>query len=137
MKKLIVSFVVLIANSCFVLAQEPGVVISNQPGWHKIGEVKADFKTESESIAVIGNDKFKSIKLKVTDAPIDLNKVVVYYEDDKMEEIPVSGPIAAGNESKTYDLEYPTADIKKVVFTYKSQPNYRGEKAHIELYGFK
>jgi hypothetical protein len=137
MEKLKVFFLVLFVacvNTAF--SQDPAVVTSDKPGWHKIGEVKADFKTESESIIVLGKDEFKSIKLKVTDAPIDINKVTVYYESGETQEIPISGMLAAGNETKVYDLKYPK-DLKKVAFSYRSEPNYRGEKAHVELYGLK
>ena len=140
MKKLIilvVLFIALLTVSQVVLAQDPAVIASGKPGWHKIGEVKADFKLESESIVVFGKDKFKSIKLKVTDAAINLNKVVVYYEDDKTQEIPVSGVIASGNETRVYELLDPGKEIKKVLFTYKSEPNYADKKAHVELYGLK
>jgi hypothetical protein len=138
MKKASVILFVLLAvytNSAF--AQEPAVVASDKPGWHKIGEVKASFTTESESIAVLGKDEFKSIKLKVTDAPINIEKAVVFYESGQMEEIPLANNLQAGAETKAYDLKHPDDEIKKVSFTYKSEPNFRGEKAHIELYGLK
>jgi hypothetical protein len=120
-------------------AQEPlfPPIETYKPGWNKIGEVKADFKLESESIAVLGADKFKSIKLKVTDAPINIDRVVIFYENAKEQEIPISGMMLVGSESKAFDLLYPSEEIKKVSFTYKSEPNYRGEKAHVELHGFK
>jgi hypothetical protein len=134
MKKLIVC-IILVAYTCVVFAHSSAVVADTT--WQKIGEVKANFKAESESILIATNEKFKSIKLKVADAPIDLDKVVIYYEDDKMQEIAAKGPIEAGNETKSCVLEYPTTKIKKVTFTYKSQPNYRGTSPRIELYGFK
>jgi hypothetical protein len=137
MKKTIVLLIVFVAYVHVALAQEPAVVASDKPGWHKIGEVKASFKTESESIAVLGKDEFKSIKLKVTDAPINIDKVIVYYENEQMQEVPVNGTLAAGAETKVFDLQHPSEEIKKVTFTYRSEPNYRGEKAHVELYGLK
>jgi hypothetical protein len=139
MKKLAMIFLMLftVAYVNSVFAQDPGVVVSDKPGWHKIGEVKADFKTEDESIVVLGKDEFKSIKLKVTDAPIDISQVVVYYESGETQKIPVTGMLAAGSESKIYDLQYPSKELKKVSFTYKSEPNYKSEKAHVELYGLK
>lgn len=137
MKRVAVLLIALVAYAQAALAQEPAVVASDKPGWHKIGEVKADFKTESESITVMGKDEFKSIKLKVTDAPINIDKVVVYYENEQTQELPVVGILSAGNESKVYDLQYPSEEIKKVSFTYRSEPNYKGDKAHVELYGLK
>ena len=124
-----------IANVSF--AQEPAIVASDKPGWHKIGEVKASFKIESESIAIFGKDEFKSIKLKVTDAPINIDKVTVFYESGDTQDIPVSGSLKAGSETGAFKLNNPSAELQKVVFTYKSVPNAKDEKAHVELYGLK
>jgi hypothetical protein len=138
MKKLGVFLVVLLIgfmHSAF--AQEPVIVTRDKPGWYKIGEVKADFKMETESIAILGMDKFKSIKLKFTDAPINLKKVIVYYEPGEAQEIPVNGTFQAGAETGVFNLSKPAADLKKVSFTYKSEPNFKGDKAHVELYGLK
>lgn len=137
MKKIIVFIIAILAYGQTTLAQDASVVSSSSPGWHKIGEVKADFKTERESITVFGKDKFKAVKFKVTDAPITIEKIVVRFEDDRIQEIPLSGVIQPGSETGTYNLKDPAREIKKVTFTYKSDPNYKDNKAHVELFGLK
>ena len=137
MKKILLFLFVLIAvqiNS--VQAQTPGVVVSTKAGWHKIGEVAASFKLENESIVVLGADKFKSIKLKVTDANLNLQSLEVYYESGDTEKIPVKSDLKAGAETRVIDLKS-DRELKKVVFTYKTVPNAAEEKAHVELYGLK
>lgn len=133
----VVLLVLLVGIASSALAQEPGIVASRKPGWHKIGEVKASFKLESESIGVIGADEFKAIKMKVTDAPINIENVTVYYESGQTQDIPVRGQLQAGAETGTFDLDRPTDELKKISFTYRSEPNFKGEKAHVELYGLK
>ncbi len=138
MKKVALVFVVLFAvlmNSAF--AQEPGIMLSNKPGWHKIGEVKANFKMENESISVLGADKFKSILLKVTDAPINIERVQVFYESGEMEEFDVKNELKPNSETRKIDLKGTDKELKKVTFTYKTLPNAKEEKAHVELYGLK
>jgi hypothetical protein len=138
MKKALVLFVVMsafIINSAF--AQEPSIMLSDKPGWHKIGEVKADFKMENESIAVLGADKFKSILLKVTDASINIENLQVFYESGEMEEFDVKNELKPNSETRKIDLKGGEQEIKKVTFTYKSVPNVEDEKAHVELYGLK
>jgi hypothetical protein len=138
MKKTIsISFMLLFGILVSAIAQEPNIVASKKPGWHKIGEIKASFKMESESIAVLGADEFKAIKLKVTDAPMNIQSIMVYYESGKTQEIPVKGTLQAGAETGVFDLDHPTEELKKISFTYKSEPSYRGDKAHVELYGRK
>jgi hypothetical protein len=125
-----------LAMANVVFSQKPAVV-GDKPGWHKIGEVKADFTTEVESIVVLGDDEFESVKLAVADAPIDINKVTVYYESGEEEEIPVKGKLQPGSETEVFDLKYPARELKKVSFTYRCEPNYKGNKAHVVLYGLK
>jgi hypothetical protein len=138
MKKSALLFVMLFAvllNSAF--AQEPSVMLSDDPGWHKIGEVKADFEAEDQSITVLGNDKFKSILLKVTDAPINIMDLQVFYESGETEKIDVKNELQPGSETKKIDLKKTDQEIQKVRFTYKTLPNQKDEKAHVELYGLK
>jgi hypothetical protein len=137
MKKALVLFIVLTGFGLSAFAQEPGIVASDKPGWHKIGEVKANFKTESESIAPMGKDTFKAVKLKITDAPIVIDQVIITYEDETMQKIPLTGSIDAGGETRKVALTSPEKEIKKVSFTYRSQPNAEGDRAHVELYGLK
>jgi hypothetical protein len=142
MKKSVVVFAVLFfALANFAFAQEPGVVVSNKAGWHKIGETKADFKAENESISVIGADRFKSIKLKVTDAPINIESVQVFYESGETEDLKVSKELKAGEETKVFDLkDGGSKELKKIVFTYNTvqgSANAANVKAHVELYGLK
>ena len=138
MKKVALIFVVLSAflvNAAF--AQEPSVMLSDKPGWHKIGEVKADFKMENESISVLGKDRFKSILLKVTDARINIEGLQVFYESGDMEEFKVKNELKPGAETRKLDLKGGGQEIKKVTFTYKTVANEAEEKAHVELYGLK
>jgi hypothetical protein len=120
-----------------VNAQKPGVVLDNDPGWQKIGETVASFKEQDESIAVLGADEFFAIKIKVGDAPLQIERLQVFYESGDMEEIEVKKKINAGNESEVFRLEHPDRDIQKVAFTYSTVPNAEGEKADVELYGLK
>jgi hypothetical protein len=118
-------------------AQKPAVVISNEPGWHKIGEISADFKMDTESISVHGADEFSAIKLKVTDAPLNIERLQVFYESGDMEEINVRSQINENAETAVINLKHPDRDIQKVTFTYKTLPNSTEEKADVELYGLK
>lgn len=136
MKKIMMILLALtFAQVTTVMAQKPGVVVSKKEGWHKIGETTASFKMENESIMVMGADKFKSIRLKVTDAPLNIMDLKVYYEGDEVEDIPVKSELKAGAETRVISVK--EKSIKKVSFTYKTEPNSKHEKAHVELWGMK
>lgn len=138
MKKTAVIILMLVfVCAAKIYAQKPAVVTSNDPGWQKIGEITASFKMQDESIVVLGADEFDAIRLKVTDAPINIERLQVFYESGDMEEIDVRNELQAGSETRDIKLEHPTRDIQKVAFTYKTLPNYNGDKAHVELWGLK
>lgn len=119
------------------IAQKPTVVLDNDPGWHKIGQITASFKLDNESIIVYGRDEFTKIKLKVTDAPILIERVQLFYEEGQMEELAVGTELQAGASTAALDLKGTNKELEKVVFTYKTLPNYQGDKATVELYGLK
>jgi hypothetical protein len=138
MKKTVLILITLVSASISsVLAQKPAVVTTKKPGWHKIGEVTASFKNDNESIIVLGADEFTAVKLKVTDAPIHIQRAQVFYESGDMEEIEVSTDLQKGAETSAFNLKYPGKDINKVSFAYRTIANSKGEKAHLELLGLK
>jgi hypothetical protein len=139
MKKTVVSLVIMLAILCYtnIYAQKPAVVSSNEAGWQHIGQTTASFKTQNESIAVLGADEFTAIKLKVTEAPLHIERLQVFYESGDMEEIDVRSEIGANAETKVIKLKHPDRDINKIAFTYKTTPNAQGDKADVALYGLK
>lgn len=139
MKKNIVLTLMILAVTCGtkLFAQKPAVVGTNEPGWHHIGHTTASFKTQNESISVLGADEFTALKIKVSEAPVQIERLQVFYESGDMEEIDVRDHFANGTESRMISLKHPDKDIQKVAFTYNTAANARGEKADIDLYGLK
>ena len=125
----------LLANA--VTAQKPAVVLSDEQGWQRIGQVTASFKTTSESIVVMGADNFQAIRLKVTDAPIHIDRLQVFYESGDMEELHVNSELREGAQTPALNLKNSNQDIQKVAFTYRTLPNEKGDKSDVELYGLK
>lgn len=79
MKKLVL-VLLLVANYATMMAQTPKIVTTDKDGWHKIGETIVDFKNETDQIMVLGANRFASIKMKVTEAPILLVSFDVYLK---------------------------------------------------------
>jgi hypothetical protein len=138
MKKILIVLMLFAPAFIFVAhAQKPAVMMNDKPGWHKIGEVTADFKAEKDELIVLGADRFKSIKIKVTDAPIHIADLEVFYESGDNETISLKSDFKAGGESRVIDLKGTDRALKKVVFVYNTVPNSKNDKAHVELYGLK
>lgn len=118
-------------------AQKPAVVVSDKAGWQKIGETTVKFEKETDEIIVMGADKFASLKFKVTEAPIDLIDMDVYYDDGSSQKININMPIKMAGESRVIDIKGSEHELKKVVFVYKTLPNHHDKKARVELWGLK
>jgi hypothetical protein len=139
MKKFILVTMMVFAVTCYtnLFAQKPAVVGTNEPGWTHIGHLTASFKKQSESISVLGADEFTSLRIKISEAAIHIERMQVFYESGDMEDISLREHFANGAESRSITLKHPERDIKKVAFTYHSVENAEGDKADIDLYGLK
>ncbi len=137
MKKTLFILAACIVSLSSIKAQKVEVITSNKPGWHKIGETSADFKTDKDVIKVLGDDKFKSIKIKATDAAVHIDEMTVVYQDGEPEVIPVRYDFKAGTESRNIDLKGYERKIKEIDFIYRTVPNYKTDKAHVEIWGLK
>jgi hypothetical protein len=138
MKKTILVILLAMAGSYGnLIAQTPAVMVSDKTGWHKIGERQVSFAKDRDEILIIGANRFSAIKFMVTEAPIDLRQLVVYYEKGDKQVIKVHTPIKAGSESRVIDLKGNERELKKIVFVYRTLPNQKDEKAHVEIWGLK
>jgi len=137
MKKKILALVAFVCCAGALTAQQPSIMASTEPGWHKIGSRTVDFKTEREEIAVLGADRFSAIKFQVTEAPIDLIDLEIWTENGTKQDVHVRTPIEIGKSSRVINIDGGAQDIYKIVFVYKTLPNRKDEKAEVVLYGLK
>jgi len=142
MKKILLISALIFAGSYFTANAQTqdkthSLMVSDSKGWHKIGETTVNFTKEREEILVTGADRFASIKFKVMDAPIQLTDLEVYFESGDKQVIKVNSSIKAAGESRVIDIKGGERDLKKVVFVYKTLPNRKDDKAHVEIWGFK
>ena|SRR5436190_3338404 len=137
MKNIILLAMLVIAGYSKTLAQVPSVIISDKPGWHKIGETTVDFKTETDEIILIGENRFQSVKIKVIDASINLVSFVIYFESGDNQNVKIGQNIKSPGETRVVAVNGGDRSIKKIKLTYKTMPNSKDEKAHLELWGLK
>jgi hypothetical protein len=135
MKKILTGILVLLGF--YLMAQKPTFVTGTEEGWYQIGETSADFKKERESIIVMGKDEFTFIKLRVHDATINIERLQIYFEGGKVQDVHVNRPLEPGDETREILVDTANKEIDKVVFIYQAIPGRNGEKAKVELYGHK
>jgi hypothetical protein len=137
MKTIKIILLAFIVGIGCAIAQQPAIVTSDKTGWHKIAETTVDFKKERDEVGILMADRFAKIKIKVTDAPLQLEDLEIFYESGDIQKVPVRSAIEKMGESRTIDLEGGERDLTKVVLVYKTIPNAKDEKAHVEIWGLK
>lgn len=142
LKKTIMKRMLLFLISSFLTvsvlhAQKPEVITNNKPGWHKIGDAKVDFKADKDKFILLGKDKFKSLQLKVKDAPVHIESMTVEYEGNTKQNIDLKSAYQKDTESRVIELDHSNSQIRNVTFFYHTVPNSSAKKAEIELWGMK
>lgn len=133
MKKLAILLIAVLSLTK-AASQKPVGVSTGQPGWQKIGETTVNFKMDRDEIISLGADRFSFIKFQVKDAPVHLVSAEIHFEGGGKQNVTVGSDIKAPGESRTIQLDG-AQSLKKVVFIYKTTPNYKDKKAHVELWG--
>src|SRR6266487_2266695 len=86
-------------------AQKPEVLTNKKPGWHKIGDANVDFKTDKDKFIIMGADKFKSLQVRVTDAPVRMEDMQVQFEGEAKEDISLKSNFKPGTKSRVINLK--------------------------------
>jgi len=138
MKKIFFALLI-IASQAQMWAQKPKIVTSDKTGWHKIGETTVDFKTETDEILVIGANRFESLKIKVTDAAINLVSIDIYFDKGDSQSVAIGQEIKSRGETRIIPLNgSKERNVNKVIFRYKTITSAdTNKKAHVELWGLK
>lgn len=137
MKKTLFVLLATVFSVSLLHAQQPAVVTKRGAGWHKIGDAKVDFKSDRDKFIVIGADRFKSVKIKVIDAPVRIENMEIQYEGGRKENVYFRTALKPGRESKVIALKNHSAELKNVTFVYHTIPNSGADRATIELWGRK
>jgi len=112
---------------------------AGSPGeWRLIGQTHADHAADHDSIIVKGPfDNFRKIKFKVTDAPLNMQHMVVTYDNGQPDKIDIRQNIPQGGESRAIDLRgIGKRSVRRVDFWYDTKGFLKG-KADVTVFGMK
>jgi len=102
--------------------------------WTKVGDRTVGFVADHDEILVTAwKGTYRKVKFACNKAPIHLHNIKIVYGNGEFTNIKVGRRIAAGTESRVFDLPGGKRIIKKIKFNYKSIPTFKG-KAHIVAY---
>jgi hypothetical protein len=133
-----------IAATCLLLAV--GAVLADNEArpkdgpkgtWANLGRVTASHSADHDRITVTGkNDEFRKLKFKVSDAPLNMNRVVVTYDSGAPETLNVRENIPKGGESRDIDLHGGKRSIRTIEFWYDTKGMLNG-KADVTVYALR
>jgi hypothetical protein len=106
--------------------------------WRLIGQTHADHGADHDTIIVQGPyDNFRRIKFKVTDAPLNMQRMVVTYDNGAPDNIEVRQDIPQGGESRVIDLRgIGKRSLRRIDFWYDTKGFLKG-KADVTVFGMK
>ena len=117
-------------------------VVQPKPGpagtWRLIGQTHADHAQDHDTIIVKGPyDNFRKIKFKVTDAPLNMQRMVVTYDNGAPDNIEIRQNVPQGGESRVIDLRGAgKRSLKRIDFWYDTKGFLKG-KADVTVFGMK
>ena len=88
--------------------------------WRHLGTTKAKHTADHDVIIIAGPyDYFRKLKFKVTDAPLNMIRMIVRYDDGGLpENIDIRFKISKEGESRIIDLKGGRRKLKSVDFSY-------------------
>lgn len=105
--------------------------------WRLLGTVHAKHTADHDALAVPGpHDYYRKIKFKVTDSPVNIQRLVVRYDDGAPENINTRVEIPKGGESRVIDLKGGKRKLKSIEFWYDTKGFLNG-KADVTVFGMK
>ena len=106
--------------------------------WKLVGQTHADHGADHDTIIVKGPfDNFRRIKFKVTDAPLNMTRMVVVYDNGQPDSIDIRQNIPKGGESRVIDLKgIGKRSVRRIDFWYDTKGFLSG-KADVTVFGMK
>jgi len=108
-----------------------------QAGWRFIADKTVAFGVDHDVI-VTGNtnDDFRKLKLRVTDGPLKMYDMKVYFDNGSIQDVSIRSRIPQGGESRVIDLDGGLRHIKRIEFWYETK-GFRKGRARVAVWGYK
>jgi hypothetical protein len=105
--------------------------------WKFIGDKNVRFGVDHDVIHCgVVNDNFRQIKLKVTDGPLKVYDMKIYFDNGDVQDVSIRNQIRQGGESRLIDLDGGLRSLKKIEFTYETKGFGRG-RSRVAVWGRK
>ena len=102
--------------------------------WKFIGDKIAAYGTDRDVLWVTGNDLYRQIKIHVTDGPLHIIDMDVYFENCEKMNVDLKNKFRQGQESRVIDFPGGERRLKKIEFLYSTIGRAKG-KARVAIWG--
>lgn len=107
---------------------------AGQSKWRFIADKNVRYGPDHDVIHVTGNDNYRQLKLRVTDAPLKINDMKVHFENGEVFDVAIRSEIRKGGESRVIDLPGGSRSIRKIEFWYSTVGVLKGT-ARVAVWG--
>jgi hypothetical protein len=98
------------------------------PSWENLGCKQVNFLVDKDTIEVGRKEgTYKSLRLKVRQAPVELFDIRVTFGNGDKQTIQVRQAVPAGAESRPIDLNGKSRGIQRIEMLYRSIPSFKGK----------
>ena len=111
--------------------------INAQGAWKFIADKKVSWGVDHDVIYTGNvNDDFRQLRLKVTDGPLKMYDMKVYFDNGEVQDVSIRFQIRQGGESRVIDLDGGLRHLSKIEFWYETKGFMKG-RARIAVWGKK
>lgn len=103
-------------------------------GWKYIGDKWAAFGPDRDVLRVGGNDAYRQLKIRVTDGPVRIDDLDIYFENGEKMNVVLKHAFRAGQESRVIDLPGGVRKLDRIEFLYSTIGRAKG-RARIAVWG--
>ena len=107
----------------------------NAQDWSHLGDKHVDGNSDHDKISLGSSEgTFRQLQIRVDDAAVNFNRVVVHFGNGADEEMQFREVINAGGSTRPLNLRGRRRVIKSVEFWYE-KANYGSKRPTVRLYG--
>ena len=105
--------------------------------WRFIADKWVNYGVDRDAI-VFGDlkDDFRQIKLRVTDAPLRMYDMKIYFDNGSVQDVALKSLFRQGDESRVIDLVGGMRHLRKIEFWYETKGVRKG-KARVAVWGIR
>lgn len=135
-----IALVVIVSQLSFTTIESSStgkkiLAITSPNAWMVLGSRTVNYGTDYDVITNASQDTwFSSIYIKVTDAPIKINYMKVYFDNGDKFDVSIRSIIKQNGNSRTIELPGGQRKINRVEFSYETPGSNHGH-ATLTLWG--